>query len=205
MNDYSLTEKLKILMNMIFKSPLFLFSFIIALFLFIVFIIFLKKDKKINKWFFISAWLIIFIVLVIKYNSIVFYLIDSFFDSIFMALYFPNISIYITLVIISNFFLLYSFIKKDLDKSYKLINFLSSLLIDTLLILIIDVVNSNSLNINDSLVIYSNSNLLVLFELTTSIFTSWILVNLFASARLKLKKYDVPKKEKLPEIVFEDI
>lgn len=205
MNDYSLTEKLKILMNMVSQSPLFIFSFMVAISLLIFYIICLKKNKKINKWIFISIWAITLLILIIRYNSVVLNLINEFFDSVFMALYFPNFSIYIAILIFSNFFLLYSLIKKNLDKLYKIINFLGALFIDMLFILIVDVVNTNSLDIKNSLTMYSNSNLLVLLELSMSIFVSWILANLFISAKIKLQKYDNLENVKLPEIVFEDI
>ena len=72
------------------------------------------------------------------------------------------------------------------------------------LILIIDTVSKNNIDINDSLKIYSNTTLLVLLELSTAIFTSWILIKLFISAKLKLKKYDKKTYPKMPDIIFDD-
>ena len=205
MNEFSLIEKLNILMNIIVSSPLFLFCSMMAIAVLILFIISIKKDKKINKWIFISIWAILALLLIINYSSIFFNLIDNLFDSIFMALYFPNITVYIVILFISNFSFLYSIISKKVDKKNKIINFINVLIIDLFLILIVDITNKNNINIYDQLIIYSNSSLLVLFQLTTALFTSWILISLLVSAHNKLKKYDKKEDIPLPEIIFEDI
>ena len=205
MQDFSLIEKIKILMDIIVSSPLFLFCFMIGIAVLIFFIISIKKDKKINKWIFISIWIVLALILVINYNSVVFKLIDSLFDSLFMALYFPNITIYIIMLFTSNLFLIYSIFSKKVSKKNKILNFINALIINLFLILIIDIVKRNGINVYDQLNIYSNSNLLVLLQLTSATFTSWILISLLLSAHNKLKKYDQKENNKMPEIIFEDI
>lgn len=203
MNDFSLIEKLSILMNIIVSSPLFLFCCIISIIILIVLLIYIKKDKKINKWIFISIFIILFLVLIISYNSIIFKLIDNLFNQIFKIIYFPNLTIYLIILFISNFYFIYSIFSKKMLKSHKIINIICALIIDMFLIFIIDIVNKNSINIYDEIEIFSNSNLLVLLELNSSIFISSILLNLLISANNKLKKYnkDYPK---MQEIIFED-
>lgn len=205
MNDISLVDKFKILMNIIASSPLFLFCFMIGVFVLILYIISIKKDKKINKWIFISIWSILLIMLLINYNSIVLNIIDDLFDNIFMALYFPSMPVYIIILLVSDFFFIYSFFGKKINKKYKIINFINALIINLLLVLIVDTVKNNNINIYDQLSIYSNFNLLVLFQFTMAIFTSWLLLNLLISAHNKLKKYDKKEYEKLPEIIFDEI
>lgn len=205
MNDYSLIERIKILMNIIVSSPLFLACCMIAVAIFIFFIMSIKKEKKINKWFFIGTWCLILIILIINYNSIVLNLINSLFDAIFMTLYFPTFPIYITILCISNVIFFYSILKKNLDKKHKITNFSTTLIINILLLLIIDIVQVNKINMNDKLVVYSNSDLMVLLQFTSAIFTSWILLTLLISAHNKLKKYDKKELVPMPEIVFEEI
>lgn len=205
MNDFSLVEKIKLLVNIIVSSPLFLFCFMIGIAVLILFIICVKKEKKVNKWIFIAIWTILGIVLVINYNTIVLELIDKLFDALFMALYFPNITVYFIILFISNLFFIYSLIGRRINKKHKIINFVNALIINLFLILIIDIVKSNSINIYNELSIYTNSNLLVLMQLNSSIFTSWILISLLVSAHEKLKKYDEKELPEMPEIVFEDV
>jgi len=205
MNDFSLVEKINILVDIIVSSPLFLFCCMLAVAVLILFIICVKKEKKVNKWIFISIWIILGIILIINYNSIVFNIIDSLFDSLFMALYFPSLTVYVTIVSISNFCFFYSLINKRIHKKYKIINFINMLITNLLLILIIDTVKSNSINIYDEINLYTNSNLLVLLELTSALFVSWILVLLLVSAHNKLKKYDKKEYPKMPEIIFDEV
>lgn len=204
MNDFSLVEKFKVLMNIILSSPLFLFCSMLGVALLIFFIICIKKEKKINKWIFISIWLLLILILIINYTDIFINIVDAFFDGIFMALYFPNITVYIVFLSIMNIMLIYSLINKRVNKGNKTINFICTLIDDFLLILIIDIISGNNINVYDSLNIYTNSNLLVLFQLTSAIFVSWILLNLLVSAHRKLKKYDKKEYPKMPEIIFED-
>ena len=96
-------------------------------------------------------------------------------------------------------------LKKKLDKSYKILNFSTTIIINILLLFIIDIVQTNKINMIDKLSVYSNSNLMVLLQLTSAVFVSWILLTLLMSAHNKLKKYDKKELVPMPEIIFEDI
>lgn len=203
MNDFSLMEKLKILMEIIISSPLFLFCFMLAIIILIFYIINIKKN--INKWIFICLWVFLFLMLIINYNSIMIELLDGLFDYIFKILYFPDLPIYIIVLLVSNIFFILSIFNKKIKKPYKILNAVSTIILDSILVLIIDIVSKNNIDLYDSLNLYTNSNLLVLLELSIAIFVSWILVNLLISAHYKLKKYDRIKYPKMQEIIFEDV
>ena len=94
MSNLSLIEKIILLMNITLSSPLFLFYFIMSIVVLILFIVSMKKGSKINKWFFIVIWSLLLLILMLNYNSIIINILDVFFDGIFMALYFPNITKY---------------------------------------------------------------------------------------------------------------
>ena len=205
MNDFSLIEKLNILVDIIVSSPLFLFCCMIGIAVLIFFIICIKKDKKINKWIFISIWIILGIILIINYNSIIFNIIDNLFDSIFMALYFPSLTVYIAIIVISNLSCIYSLLSNKIKKNNKIIIFIYSLIINILLVFTVSIIKTNNINIYDEINLYTNSNLLVLLELTSATFVSWVLIELLISAHNKLKKYDKKELPKMPEIVFDEI
>ena len=201
MNDFTLVEKLKILMDVILSSPLFLVLTICAVIAAIFLIFKISLDNRRNKIIFISCWVVLLLAIFIKYTNIFFELVDNMFNMIFEALYFPSLSIYLLILAISNFFLIYSAASKKVDLKHKLLNIISAVIIDTFLIIIMETVKGNNISIYDKVALYSNSNLLVLLELTTSIFTSWILLNLLISAHTKLKKYD---KNMMPELIFDE-
>lgn len=204
MNDVSLIEKLKALMNIIVSSPLFLFCFMMGIAVLILFIISIKKEKKINKWIFISIWIVLSIIIIINYSSLVFKIIDSLFDALFMAIYFPNTTVYFIIIFISNFFFIFSLFRKKISKKFKIINFINALILDLFLILIMDTVENNSIDIYSQISMYSNFNVMILMQLNTSIFISWILISLLISAHDKLKKYDKKELPEMPEIVFDE-
>ena len=205
MEDFSLIDKFSALMNIIISSPLFLFCSMMGIAVFIYYIISLKKDMSINKWIFIAIWLLLALLILINYNDVVFKIVDKLFDEIFIALYFPNLAVYVIIVSITNFFFFYSIISKKIKKENKILNFINALILDILLIAIVDIVSKNNINVYEKLTVYSNSELLVLLELTSALFTSWILLTMLFSAHRKLKKYDVKEKSNMPEIIFEDI
>ena len=203
MINYSIGDKLKMLVEIIMSSPLFLCCFMIGIAFFIYYIIAIYKNTKINKWVFVAIWTILLTILIIRYNKVVLSLFDNLFENIFMALYFPNLAVYIVVLFISNIMLIYSILNRSICKSYKIVNVLSAFLTDIFLVLIVDIVNKNSINVYEQINVYTNSDLLVLLQLTTAVFVSWLLINLFITAHRKLKRYDKKQYPDMPEIIFD--
>lgn len=203
MNDFSFIEKIEILIDLISSSPLFLISSIIGISLLIFCVVCIILNKKLNKWMFIGVISLICILLLINYGAIIIKIFDAIIDSVFMALYFPSLRVYVCVLLISNGFFIMSIFNKKQTKINKIVNIISSVNLDFLLILIIDTVSRNNINIYEEINLYTNSILLVLLQLSMGIFTSWVLANLIISAHLKLKKYDEPEYPKIPEIIFD--
>ena len=203
MNEFSLIEKLDILMKLISSSSLFLVVSLIGIAFLIFFVICIIKNKKINKWFIVCTGLVVGIIILVNYGNIIFKLFDAIIDAVFKALYFPNLPIYVSVLLIINISFIMSIINKKEKKSKKIINLISTTILDFLFVLIISVVNKNNINIYDEINLYTNSTLLVLLELSTGIFVSWMLVSLFASAHYKLQKYDKKEYPEMQEIIFD--
>ena len=161
-------------------------------------------NKKINKWIFMSISSIVSIMLLINYRNIIIKVIDIIVDSVFMALYFPSFPIYISVLFISNFMFVISIFSKKQTKTKKIINIVSAVILDFLLILIIEIVRRNSINIYEEITLYTNPILLVLLELSMGVFVSWVLASLFQSAHTKLKKYDKKEYPPMQEIIFDE-
>lgn len=207
MQDFSFIDKIKILMNIIVSSPFYIGLIVALVVVLMVFIVSIVLKRKLSKWIYIGIWLLFILSIIIIYRNFMFNLFDNLFDTIFMALYFPNLSTYIIILTVTNFFFLYSLLKKKLDKLYKILNITNTILIDVLFVIIIGVITSNNINVYEELTVYSNSSLLVLLELSSALFTAWILLNLLTTTYYKLKKYDdnenVSKGIKTPEIIFD--
>lgn len=203
MNDFSLVEKISILMELISSSTLFLICSIMCIVLLLFFIVCIVLNKKINKWIFIILSAFICMIILINYGEIIIKILDAIIDSVFMALYFPSLPIYMIVLIISNVFLIISLFSKKLTKSKKIINITNGLILDFLLILIIEIVSRNNIDIYEQVTLYSNRYLLVLLELSMGIFVSCLLISLIISAKNKLKKYDSNELPEMQEIIFD--
>lgn len=203
MNDFSLMQKFNMLMNLISSSYLFLICMIVSIIILVGLIVCIVLNKKVNKWLFIGVCSLVGLLLLINYSDVVIKVLDIVLDSVFMALYFPNLPVYSSVVLIVNTFFFISIFSKKKTKLQKITNIISAIILDFLLILIIDTVTKNNINIYEEVNLYTNSTLLILLELSMGIFVSWILVNLFISAHIKLKKYDKKELPKMPEIIFE--
>lgn len=203
MNNFSLIEKFNILMKLISSSSLFVMFSIIGILFLICLIVFIVLNKKIPKLIIISTIVLISAIILINYGTILLNIADIIIDQIFIMLYFPTLPVYISILLISNItFIISMFIRKT-KKVVKIINSINFILLNFFFILIINLVNKYNLNIYEEINLFTNSTLLVLLELSTGLFVSWILVHLLISAHDKLKKYDKIKCNIMPEIIFD--
>jgi uncharacterized membrane protein len=177
--DYSLIDKIKILFSSIGSSYFFIGAAIIGLILIILSVIDIVRHKKINKIVYICTWVFVIAFIVIRYWSFLSSLGDNLINNIFMAIYFPNLAVYTSLLVISNSFFIYSIMKKSLPKIHKLFNIFNAVIFDFLFLLIIDEISKNDIDIYSSLDVYTDSSLLVLIELSTALILIWIIVSIF--------------------------
>ena len=189
MENFSVLDKIKILFKTIFSNPFFSISALFGVVLAVLMIIDIIKQKKIRKRYYIAAWLFIFIFIVTKYMKIIPKLVDHLINQIFMMLYFPSIGVYMFLLIIVNVGFIYC-LMRNIHKSYKILSGIISIVLDLIFVLIINIILESGIDITSEITLYTNSNLLVLLEISTAIFVSWILLIIFISAYLKLKVLD---------------
>ena len=189
MANISFVDKIKILFNTIFSNPFLSLSAVLGIILAVLMIIDIIKHKKIRRKYYIAAWFFIFLFIIVRYYKVFPLLVDNLINQVFMTLYFPNIGVYMMLLIIINISFIYC-LAKNIHKSYKVLTGIISIFLDLLFILIINFILENNIDITSEITLYTNSKLLVLLELSTALFVSWILLIFFISAYLKLKKLD---------------
>lgn len=204
MQDFSLSERIKILANIVVSSKFFLFFSIFVILSLMLLLITHILDKKLNKIIYISIWLIFLGIILIFYRDVLINIVDNLFDNIFLIIYFPSISFYFIILVVSNFFLLYSLFNKKMKKIYKTLNVLNALLINSILLFVVSIINKNNINVYDKLSVYSNSNLLVLIEFTTALFIIWLILNFSFTTFFELKKKDKKELPKMEEIIIFD-
>ena len=203
MANFSFADKIKILVNTILSTPFFSLSALLGLILAILMILDIIKHKKIRRRYYIASWFFVFLFIIVKYIKVIPALVDNLINQVFMVLYFPSIGVYMFLLILINIGFIYCLIK-NIHKSYKILSGIISIIMDLLFILIINIIIENKIDITSEITLYTNSNLLVLLELSTALFVSWILLIIFISAYLKLKILDnnliFSQEEKYPKM-----
>ena len=102
MINFSFSEKLVQLKDIIVSSPFFFVSVIIGIILLIIMIVGVKKNRRINNIIFIVSWIFVAVFCIARYFKFVVSIFDRLFGRIVDEIYFPSISIYTVMLIITN-------------------------------------------------------------------------------------------------------
>lgn len=151
---------------------------VIAILLIISFCILLscKMNDKFMKVFYVVLYLGILGLIMYVYNKQVLELIDYLIENIVANVLFPNLAIYIGVLIFINIVVLISLFSRKVRLYVKNINIIFFAIMQLFLYLIAENVMTNSVNVYEKLSIYTNQNLLILVELSMQLFVIWILV-----------------------------
>ena len=190
MADLSIVEKIKLLFNTAISTPFFIIYAIVGILLIIFMIIDIRKHKKFSKFIYIFTGIFLITFFLIKYFNIIIKVIDSFIEIIMKALYFPNLGIYVVMLIITNVTFVYSMITRKVYKSNKIISGIINVLIDFIFILIIGIISSEKIDITSEVKLYSDTTILTLLQISMALFASQYLLLGLSIASHKFKKYD---------------
>ena len=142
------------------------------------------NNRKITKIILITMYIVIFGLFIYFYNGELLTLIDYLINNIFILLFFPNLAVY-TLVIITANVLMIRSLFKQCSKVYKFISMLFFTLFNIVFYLIIDNIIRNKISVYEQLNIYTNSDLLILIQVSMYLFVIYLFVILIS----KLAKY----------------
>ena len=209
MSKLSLIDKLKIFMDVSMSSSLYLIVIILLLIVGYILLTTTKKTAKRNKQIYIVISIFIALFLIVSYHGSLSKMFDYMMNNFFIAVYFPNLAIYMAAIIITNIIVWVSIFNFKTDKLIKRLNVIVYIIMNYLLALILSVINSNKLDIFTTESIYGNKKVTALIELSSGIFIIWIiflilykiiLIYLKKDYKPKIKKVIVKKKvKKLPE------
>ena len=179
MADLSIVEKIKLLFNTAISTPFFIAYALVGILLVIFMIIDIKKHRKFSKFIYIISGVFLITFFVIKYFNVILKVIDSFIEIILKALYFPNLGIYIIMLIITNITFIYNMISKKAYKSSKFVTGIINVLIDFIFI-----------DITSEIKLYSDVTILTLLQISMALFASEYLLLGLCVASHKFRKYD---------------
>ena len=174
MSYLSIVEKFKILFDMILDVKfifIFLGVLVIATFLYLI--------KKINNRKYImiitlSLLLIRGIDIVINYKELA-EVFDNFMTIFFSNIYFPSVYVYVGTLLIVAIAFITSMFNKMLNKIYKIINGITFVMNNILLVIILNIIAKNKIDVFTPNELYTNINLVAVLEISIGLFVLWVL------------------------------
>lgn len=194
MVELSLLDKIKTLLNLVLSSSLFLIL-LISIGIIILDIFYISRKSKKVKMIYAVISLMIIIGLSINYLKELVNIVNVINKNLVMLINFPTILEYVTIIFISIIVMIISFIFKRFTKIIRGIN-LGVIIADLFIFfLILDQISKNNVDLSNKIDIYSNQNLMVLFQISLFIFIIWMAFLIIYSIIMKLIKsnYNIKK------------
>lgn len=174
MSYLSIVEKFKILFDMILDVKfifIFLGVLVIATFLYLI-----KKidNRKYIMIITLSLLLILGIDIVINYKELA-EVFDNFMTIFFSNVYFPSVYVYVGTLLIVAIAFITSMFNKMLNKIYKIINGITFVMNNILLVIILNIIAKNKIDVFTPNELYTNINLVAVLEISIGLFVLWVL------------------------------
>ncbi len=177
MIQVGILEQILTFFKILFKNPYIIALAIISLAsLFILIFASKFKNKKVTKVLYLIVYLGIFGTLLYFYHSEIFKLFDYLINNIFLFLFFPNLAVYILVLVIINTIIIKSTCSSKDSLKVKILNIIFFIIFNIIFYLIIYNIIKNKVDVYEQLSVYTNSDLLNLIELSMKLFVFWILV-----------------------------
>lgn len=174
MSYLSIVEKFKILFDMVLDFKfifIFLGILVIATFLYLI-----KKidNRKYIMVITLSLLLILGIDIVINYKELS-EVFDNFMTIFFSNIYFPSVYVYVGTLLIVAIAFITSMFNKMLNKIYKIINGITFIMNNILLVIILNIIAKNKIDVFTPNDLYTNINLVAVLEISIGLFIVWVL------------------------------
>lgn len=166
--------RLKTIGNLIASQSFFVTLFVILVLTLIILLINIKVKSKAPKYVAAIVYFGLAVLVLARYGHYVLTLNDSIVEKFFKAMYFPNLVVYLSMLIISLLLMVANIIDKRFSVFARIINSVSFFLIWFLFILLVDSVKKLGLNFYDVKDLYSNRTVMILLQASMFIFAVWI-------------------------------
>ncbi len=171
----SILDKIKVIWNTIINSNelKYIIPFLGVVLLVVILSFFFNKAKY-HKVYLLVYVFIITALMIIYFNPII-KLLNHFMDTIVNGLLFPNLALYIGIILVVNILLIVTVFNDNLSKFIKGINLSLFTLMQLLMVFIIKNIVVNNIDITKRLTADTNIQLLVLVEASIFVFALWLL------------------------------
>ncbi len=176
MKELSLITKLQTVFDLVTSRNLYLMILALIVIITIVLITTNGSNRKQSKRTYILLYLAGFIFIGVEYGKDILTLIDYAINEVFITYYFPNIVIYLIMLVITNVVLFKTIFSDKVDFKLKVINSIAFSIIMYLFILAISLINNLELDVFNITELYSSNDVRSVLELSMFIFVFWIVV-----------------------------
>lgn len=174
MTKMSLIDKIGVLVELTTSSKISIVVIMSLLFLAYLLISTNRKNFKSSKLLYSSVYILIVCSLLFTYRNSLQNMFDYMMNNFFILVYFPNLAVYLLAIIITNIIIWVTVFNTKTTKIIKYINIFVYCLMTYLLVLILNIINTNDLDVFTQSSVYSNPNAQALIELSSTIFLTWI-------------------------------
>ena len=173
MANIPFSERIKTIFNLAVSQSFFITLFVIFLLTIIALVVNTRVKSKAPKYMVAIAYGGIAILLLARYGKYMLSLNDSIVDKFFRAMYFPNIVVYISMLVITILFIALTILNDKYLMYTKICNFLCFSLIWFLFALTVDTVKKEGLSFYEVTQIYANGTIMILMQASMCIFGIW--------------------------------
>lgn len=174
MTKTSIIDKLNIILEVSKSSKLFIAVLVFIILLAVFAITMNKKNEKNTKTIYMLVYAFIIIAILVGYSSSLGKMFDYMMNNFFIAIYFPNLAIYLAALITANIIFLVSIFNKRISKLIKNINVIIFSIMAYVLTLILNIINTENLDVFSQSSVYGNTQAQALIELSSTIFMLWM-------------------------------
>lgn len=189
--NISIFSKLKIICSYFFSSFMSLELLIMVLCVFAFLFLNIKTNKRIIKIFVPISTLLFLAFIAMGFHNYVVAAIEEVIKMIMNYFYFPSMSFYFVIIILTTIYLIYNVWTKKYSEKYKIFNYIFSLILYILFIGLFSYVVSNGISLSIDYSIYKDKYIISFVQISNIVFALWlILLAIIKLYKYLKKKYD---------------
>lgn len=197
----TIIEKLKSFINIIANTDKIMYIIPAVILLGVILFTTSKMSDKMKKILYVITYVSVIGAVIYNYNKEILAFMDYLVELIVENILFPNLAVYILVLLVINVIVIKSIISKKTKLYVKNINITMFTLTQLFLCLIVDTILKNNINVYEKLTVYTNQNLLILIELSMQLFVIWLTV----LATIKLIDYLITKSENNNKVIEQEL
>lgn len=172
----SLFERIKTIFDLVFSEPFFITLFVMLLLIIIILLLNVKYKSKAPKYVIIIICTGVLVLMFARYGKYILSLNDSIVDKFFRAMYFPNVVVYVSMLVVSLLLFTYVFIDNRISKYVKITSASFFFIVWFLFVIVMDTIKENKLSFYEVTELYANTTVMVLVQATMFFFVVWCFI-----------------------------